>query len=60
MTRKNFYITIIIGIALCIATLIFAFMCEFKIAFYLMIVSGIYSLCFKDKWYHTQLDGFND
>lgn len=60
MTRKKFYITIIIGLALCIATLIFAFMSEFQIAFYLMLVSGIYTLCFKDEWHHTQLNGFND
>ena len=60
MTRKTYNITLTIELVLCIATLIFAFLCEFNIAFILMIATGAYGMCLNDAWNDTRLDGFDD
>ena len=58
MSKKTFNITLGIGIALGIITLILAFLCEFTMAFYCMIVFGAYSICLKDEWADTYYRGF--
>lgn len=58
MSKKTFNITLGIGIALGLITLILAFLCEFTMAFYCMIVFVAYSICLKDEWEATYYRGF--
>lgn len=60
MTRKTYNITLVIGIALGIATLIFAFLCEFGVAFVLMLLTYAYSGFFDDRWRECFYNGFDD
>ena len=60
MTRKTYNITLIIGIALGIATLISAFLCEFGVAFALMCITYAYSGCLDNSWRDCHYNGFDD
>jgi len=60
MSKKTYYITLIIGIVLGLATLVFAFLCEFGIAFILMLVTYAYSGCFVNDWRDTYFRGFEE
>lgn len=60
MTRKTYNITLVIGIALGILTLVFAFLCEFFVAFAFMCLTYAYSGFFEDRWRECFYNGFDD
>lgn len=60
MSKKTYYTTLIIGIVLCFATLVFAFLCEFGIALIFMLITSVYSGCFDNDWRDTYFRGFEE
>lgn len=60
MTRKAFYITLGIGTALGIASIVLAFMDNFNVAFWLMLIAAGWGICFDKAWRNTCYNGFDD
>ena len=60
MSKKTYYITLWIGVALCFTALIFAFLDKFGLAFLFMMIAYIYAGCFENSWRDTVFRGFEE
>ena len=60
MSKKTYYITLLIGVALGLTCLILAFLCKFGLAFLFMIITYGYAGIFEDSWRDTYFRGFEE
>ena len=60
MSKKTYYITLWIGVALGITGMIFAFLDKFGLAFLFMLITYAYAGCFEDQWRDTFFRGFEE
>lgn len=60
MSKKIYYITLIIGVILGLSTLVAAFFCSFGVAFILMLITYAYAGCFENEWRDTYYRGFEE
>ena len=60
MSKKTYYITLWIGVALGLTALILAFLCKFVLAFLFMIITYAYAGCLEDEWRETFFRGFEE
>lgn len=59
MSKKVYYITLIIGVILGLSTLVVAFF-NVGAAFILMLITGAYAGCFENEWRDTYFRGFEE
>jgi len=60
MSKKTYYITLWIGVALGLTGLILAFIDKFCLAFLFMIITYGYAGIFEESWRTTFFNGFEE
>lgn len=60
MSKKTYYITLWIGVALGLTGLILAFLDMFGLAFLFMIITYAYAGCLENSWRDTFFRGFEE
>lgn len=60
MSKKTYYITLWIGVALGLTGLILGFLCKFGLAFLFMIITYGYAEIFEESWRDTYFRGFEE
>lgn len=60
MSKKSYYITLWIGVALGFTALILGFLCKFDLAFLFMIITYCYAGIFEESWRDTYFRGFEE
>lgn len=60
MSKKTYYITLWIGVALGFTALILGFLCKFGLAFLFMMITYAYAGCLENSWRDTFFRGFEE